>query len=108
MHKVIIWGVLLAISATAQYVPSGVHLKGNSRKIEDIEWDKAKRARDVQSLESFIFRFPKSRHLKAAERLLGALSESERSRQTEDGPAYKLVPEGKHVVRAVPAEQERK
>jgi hypothetical protein len=108
MHRVIIWGVMLAMFAPAQYVPSGVHLNHKSRKIEDIEWDKAKKARDVHSLESFISRFPKSRRVKAAERLLSALSEGERSRSVENTPAYKLVPEGKHVVRAVPAEQERK
>lgn len=107
MRRAIIWGVILAMSAAAQYVPSGVHLNGNSRKIEDIEWDKAKKTHDVHSLQSFISRFPKSRHLKSAERMLDKLSEGERSRSAEDGPAYKLVPEGKHVVRAVPAEKER-
>jgi hypothetical protein len=108
MCRVIIWGVVLAIFAAAQYVPSGVHLNRSNRKIEDIEWDKAKHAREAHSLQSFISRFPKSRHVKAAERLLGTLSEGERSRSAEDGPAYKLVPESKHVVRAVPVEQKRK
>jgi hypothetical protein len=110
MRKAILWGFILAIFATAQYVPSGAHLNRGSRKIEDVEWDKAKRTRDLRVLESFMSRFPNSRHLKAAERLWSRLSEGERSRAAEDTPAYRLVPESKHVVRAVraEAEQERK
>jgi hypothetical protein len=108
MYKVIIWGSLVAMSTGAQYVPSGVHLNRSSRSIEDSEWERVKHGRDIHSLESFISRFPRGRHLKAAERLLGMLAEGERSRSAEDTRAYKLVPEGKHVVRAVPVDNQRK
>jgi hypothetical protein len=104
-----ILGVLLtAASAFAQYVPSGVHLNRSNSKVEDLEWEKAKRTQTVESIQSYVSRFPKSRHVKAAERLLERLDAGERSRSLEDGPGYTLVPQSKHVVRAIPAEQKRK
>ena len=108
MRTTLLCALLIAVSASAQHIPSGVHLNRSNTKVDDLEWEKAKRTRDVQSIESFVSRFPKSRHLKAAERLLTTLQSGERARTSDDGPAYILVPEGKNVVRAVPADQKRK
>lgn len=95
----------LSLPLAGQYIPAGAHVQRSTAKLEQVEWERVKRSRDVQSIESFQFRFPKSRHVRDAERLIVQLEGHDRSRRADDLKPYTLVPENKNVVRAVPAEQ---
>jgi hypothetical protein len=97
----------------AQYIPSGVALQRTSRKIEDQEWERAKSSRDLLRLQSFVSRFPKSRHVRAADKMIAGIDSQERSRSAEaakpdETKPITLVPTGRHTVRAVPVEQPKK
>ena len=100
VHRVLVCALLAALGGAGQQIrPLAVSLQHGYSRPDLIEWQRIKNSSDVQSLESFVSRYPKSRYSKDAERRLKKIQPEP---QTSDGPARKLVEDGKYVVRAVP------
>lgn len=97
-----IFCAVLAVNLTAanELRPLGVYLQRSYSHPDLIEWERVKNSDDVQSLQSFVSRYPTSRYLKAAERRLEQIQPAP---ETAVGPCRKLVEDSKYVVRAVPA-----
>ena len=98
--KAILCAVLSVGMTGAQQVrPLGVYLQHHYSRPDSIEWERIKNSGDVQSLQSFVSRYPTSRYAKAAVRRLVQI---EPAPQVAPGPDSKLVENGPYTVRVVP------
>lgn len=96
-------GVLISIVAGgllagAHLQPLGVYLHHCYSRPDALEWERVKSSVDIQSLQSFVSRYPNSRYTKAAEKRLALLQPVI---ETASGPEMKLVLERPNVVRVV-------
>ena len=98
--RVFVCALLAALAGAGQQIrPLAVTLQHGYSRPDSLEWQRIKNSSDVQTLESFVSRYPKSHYLKDAERRLKKIQPVT---ETAEGPSLKLVEDGKYVVRAVP------